>query len=895
MDAILVARELEMALLAKLLESRFVNASSNLTLPAAALLHLLRGYLGPHLTLSDLQRAVAFSPVLTWTPYAREVLVGDIRSADGVRLNVRRWNPYAADRRPFEAKLRAHAERPRPPLAATSYQGGALGTREVHFEVRNEGYGTAADVQVTGVSTPDWVEARHEANHIFLAARPQQAGVYRGQVTVWTTANPLVFEVSARSADFVVPTGAEVVLNDLLGDHPDLDRPASEALLEQQLLRLQFERLPGGLFIRRGLHSVPSRTQEWWITETDLAAGSVPASGYPEHFLLYLDVDGQVDRFPPLRVTAQHGQLGGEFAELFDLLDVQAGQKLSLLPFRGGFKTALSPTEPWRAATGHTYWLQGPRQDVLAQPEVLEFLLRRCDDRNITVNLLLCGEGELPPDLVRQHRAGRLSIRWTSAALPYRLLVCGEHSAGYVPPYGPRQGPVTVPQTLWEAATPLQGRDYREQAWQRGRNGEGTSEGGLLDLDLSVAMMRLARAIAAAPAPTSSVTFTPRQRQTLLEELPRRAREYGVDRRPVVAAPHLGVIGLSAEQVNAGANGYRVTAGGYLVRRPQDVGGLRECARYLGGLYGGVIHHSQLRKLVEAFTGYRIEPASFVIASLDVMGWAGNGYRRPRQAWEPQRRELTLFVAEALQHFGTRDTALDWLRRNVAATDEQLARALGKAEVLSLRWQSLLAAPPPASTSSTAVQSRKEQQAAPPPVRSPRPPLQFAPLTSLQDSLPDPRLAPMASVRDAVTRLVRAEGPITESWLVRRYAQQAKLNPAQVRRAVLEGASLAVQAGDLHRTVHPCGATDFVAPDQRPSLRERGTRQPEDIPLSEWCLLLESLGLQAAQCDEDKAFAEAARAYRFGTAARSARSVISLAWQAVQRGGPPQALTPEVG
>ncbi|MFD1732171.1 hypothetical protein ACFSC4_15640 [Deinococcus malanensis] len=394
--------------------------------------------------------------------------------------------------------------------------------------------------------------------------------------------------------------------------------------------------------------------------------------------------------------------VGREFAELFDLLDVQEGQKLTLNPFQGGFKATLSPAEPWRTAVGHTYWLQGPREAVLAQKDVLEFLLRRSDDKNITVNLLLCGEGDLPVDLVRQHRAGRLTIRWAEAALPYKLLVCGEQDAGYAPPYGALQRPVTIPQVLWEASAPLQGQDYREQAWQRGRSGEGTGEGGLLDLDLSVAMAKLARAIAPAEPPTSTPTLTPKQRERLIVDLPRRARQLSVDQRPVVAAPHLAALHLSADQVNAGANGYRVTAGGYLVRRHQDVGRQKECARYLGHLYGGVIHHSQLRKLVEAFTGQHLEPTSFVTASLDVMGWAGNGYRRPRQSWEPTRRELAPFVAEVLAHFDRREEALDWLRRNVAASEEQLARAVGKAEpmVSALKAQ---AAPGPSSPDTSAA------------------------------------------------------------------------------------------------------------------------------------------------------------------------------------------------
>ena len=53
-----------MTILAKLLEGDFVNASSNLTMPGAALLKLMRLYLGDDLTLKDLKRAAGLSPHL---------------------------------------------------------------------------------------------------------------------------------------------------------------------------------------------------------------------------------------------------------------------------------------------------------------------------------------------------------------------------------------------------------------------------------------------------------------------------------------------------------------------------------------------------------------------------------------------------------------------------------------------------------------------------------------------------------------------------------------------------------------------------------------------------------------------------------------------------------------
>lgn len=889
MDAGLIARELEMALLAKILETPVVNANSNWQMRAPALLYLLRQYLGDHVTLDDLHAATQVSPMLTWEPYEKAIEIAGVESRDGVRLSVRRWSPVASVRAPFEAKLREHASRPRPPIAATRYRGGVLSHRPCTVEIRNEGYGTPTDIQVTGINTPDWVTSQQTGTTLTLTADPPQGGVYRGVVKVTTTANDVHFPVIAQKAVFTLPDRDQLGLDECLGHHPDLDRTASEILLEKQLVRLGYERLPGGLFLRHSLHSVTSRTPSWWLTEADITTGRLPATGYPTEFQLYIDEDGRPDRYV-LNVTVHNQELGGEFPELFDLIDAQPGQQLTLSPYRGGFKAALSPAQPWRTASGHTFWLQGPRDKVLTHPDVTQFLLSHCDDKNITVNLLLFGEGELPADLIRQHRAGRLTIRWAPQATPFQLVACGRETVAFSLPFGSAQPTGSVSQLLWESAQPLQGQDYRELAWQRSHRGDGSGENGLIDLELSVGMTRLADAVKPAPI-TRSVRISPADSKRLLEVFPRLAREFGADVRPVAAAPLLKRLGLTADQVNAGANGYRVTAGGYLVRRPQDIGRQRDWTVYIGALYGGVIHHSQLRKLVEVFSGNRLEATSFVTASLQVMGWAGNGYRRPRQPWEPTARELTPFVAEILARFGNQDAALDWLRRHLAASETQLTRALTKAEALPRpQIQPVEALPSPRTLpKDRRVPQKAQVNPAPSTSHSPltgsRKPPRFAPLPALTDSLPDPRQAPAAAVRAAVIRLIAAEAPMTDSWLIRRYALLAKLNPKQVERVVIDQAEFAASTGQVIRTVHAGGWVDYTASANQASLREKGSRQAVDIPLAEWCELLRSLGLQAPECDEHRAFTAAAAAYKFGAAAAPARSLIALAWQIIQQEG----------
>ena len=101
-----------MTILAKLLEGDFVNGSSNLTMPGAVLLKLMRLYLGEHLTLGDLERAAALSPHLETTSYQTAYLVDDVKNSLGVRLRVHRWGPTAASRGPFDKLLREHVRAP---------------------------------------------------------------------------------------------------------------------------------------------------------------------------------------------------------------------------------------------------------------------------------------------------------------------------------------------------------------------------------------------------------------------------------------------------------------------------------------------------------------------------------------------------------------------------------------------------------------------------------------------------------------------------------------------------------------------------------------------------------------------------------------------------------------
>lgn len=125
---------------------------------------------------------------------------------------------------------------------------------------------------------------------------------------------------------------------------------------------------------------------------------------------------------------------------------------------------------------------------------------------------------------------------------------------------------------------------------------------------------------------------------------------------------------------------------------------------------------------------------------------------------------------------------------------------------------------------------------------------------------------------------------MSATWLVRRYASLARLNPRQVDRPVRQTASLAAVMGLVSEAAQPCGHVEYALARQAARVRERGARQAEDIPLSEWCALLKTLGLSSTACDEKQAYEAAAGAYGFGTSAAVARSLIGLAWRTVRAG-----------
>ena len=887
MDPHLIARELEMTVLAKLLEDRYVNANSNKLMPAAALLILMRNYLGPNLSLNDLERAVATSDVLSLKHYNNVYRVDEVATNLGVCLEVYRWNKTAATGAPFARLLQAHANRPRPPIAAANFGGQLLTPRPVKFEVTNQGYGPADAINVQGVVTPDWVQCQLKGNRIELSSAPAGGGAYRGTVSIQTNVNEVRVEVGTESIAFQIPEQDEVWLDELLPVHADLDQDRTRQLLEAQLERLGYQRLPGGVFVRSVVGSLEAeRTSEWWLTDVDLRTGMLPAFGYPATFTLFSDADSKTDKFR-FDLTGKDHLLGGELIDYYETLDVQAGQRLTLTPYQGGYKAVLSPAEPWRTLAGHTLWLQGSWAEVHAHPEVIEALVRRCDEDQITLNLLLFGEGELHRDLLRQHRAGRLTVRWSQEALPYRLVACGSaHPGFYVPPFGRLTSPAHPPLLLWEAATPVEGHDYREQSRQRGRDGSG--EGALLDLELSVQMHQLEKALRIRPQLSSPAVLNTRVRNLLYAALPRMAAQAGYFERPVHAAKLLKELQLTADQVVSAGNGVRLTEGGYLVPPPRDLGSLDQQCAYVGRLYGGIIHHSQLRKLVEVYRGTTVEPMSLVTSSLKSMGWGGNGYRRPADAWEPTIRELTPFTAQVLTHLKrNRQATLTWLRQRVAASEEQLERAVQKAEMSLINMSpsaletavkaipTLPPVPPVRSAANTLTSSRALTLKKAKPV--------FEPLVKSTQPLPSPTGA-ISQVIEAVVKLITEEGPMTERWLVHRYAALSKTTPKRAEDAVVRAAQAAVREAMVVSAEHLDGHIEYWVNSHRPKLRALGERQAQDITLGEWCELFRALRIWDRPCDEAGAYAQATTAYRLSSRAGAARPLIEHAYRQVTAG-----------
>lgn len=665
MDTGLVARELEMAILAKLLETGSVDYSSNLNMPAASLLLLTRMYLG-EVSADELRSACQASPALGWSdgPAYRS---GDVQLGGRITLRAGHMRGVRVTDRTsvYRGLLREHGSRPRPPVAASDCTELRLGARrEETCEILNHGYGAPDDIEVLGVEGPGWLQFRIAGRRVHLRAAPPP-GVYRCEVQVLTNANPVSLTVHAANICFAEPQDNEVDVEALMPEEPGLDPKVTRAALETFLTGLGYQRLPGHRFLRAEAEVPGERSASWLLSEAALLSGRLPARGYPAEFDVL--VEGQ----DPYLVTCEGGYLGGELELLLEDLGAEPTQRLTLHPHRGGFRAELGPIEAWRRARGHTLWLTASVQELRDHPQVVGWLLDTSEAKTLTVNVLLTENGTLPAGLLRQHRSGRISVRLTDAPLTARIVAIGEGEFCYPLPHGPRgrSDRSAAPHAQWQAARPLGGTDFREQARERG-------EGGLIDLELSEAMVRLGERLRPSVRAAGGSGLGFRQRWELL----RLAVIAGADLRPVDAGPLLRELGLDARQASGwqdtGTARFHLTQGGYLaIEQPT----LNAQAAYLCTLYGGVIHHSQLRKLVEEWTGRPVNPSSFVAASLQGLGWAGEGYRRPVARWEPRgHRQLNAVAREALQHFGLTE-AREWLRRRITCDDGRLERALQSA------------------------------------------------------------------------------------------------------------------------------------------------------------------------------------------------------------------------
>jgi hypothetical protein len=332
----------------------------------------------------------------------------------------------------------------------------------------------------------------------------------------------------------------------------------------------------------------------------------------------------------------------------------------------------------------------------------------------------------------------------------------------------------------------------------------------------------------------------------------------------------------------------RLTEGGYLVPPPRSLGALDLQAAYVGRLYGGIIHHSQLRKLLEVYRGVPIEPMSLVVGTLKSMGWGGNGYRRPADAWEPTIHELTPFATQVLVHLKRdRKATLAWLRQRVAANEEQLERAVQKAE------SALLNAPQPTVVPPMRVVIAPKPQpirsVTPAPAASSKPftlekakPV-FEPLVKSTQPLPSTGGA-ISQVIEAVVGLITEEGPMTQNWLVQRYAALSRSIPKRVELDVVRAAQAAAREGMVMSAEHLDGHVEYWVKSHKPKLRALGERRAQDITLGEWCELFRALGIQQQPCGELKAYDQAAAAYNLGSRAGVARPLIGHAYRQVTAG-----------
>lgn len=862
--------EMENALIELALEGEAFNPMWHCVKPAVVLLEMVRPRMERDLKLSDLVFAVQTSRSMKLTRLNQAYALRGMSSDLAVEFSLYNVNRNATlSAKHFHKHLKQFGEKPRPRIARAQPDHLALTLQDQKLVFDNVGYGVATDLHLLGVTAPDWITVNWSEEGLTASVRAENlpGGVYQATLRFRTSGGDVPVPVVYSSCAYALPSENQIDPSEWMEWHPDLDEEATRQELHGHLLGLGYQQIPGGMFVRPEDRADASFTQQWLLTPDMIERGTLPALGYPKKVTLLDDEDNE---FP---VTCENGALGG--ASLKTLLELHDAavpyMRVRAQQHLGRLRLEFTGIEEWRALEGHSFILTGNRQN-LTHPEILNHLIK-LSESNCKVDIYMGGAGEFPSALVQQHRSGRLTVFEMAQSLPFRLYAQKDQSWCYCPlPTGRINMGASLPKEL-HGATPLGGVDYRERAWTG-------DESGLLDLELSVQMQQVAEALTALNPSDSKgpkEVLTPAIERKLREDLFREARKAGVDLKPFPAAPLLKKLGLKPAQVLAYDGPIKLTRGGYLILNAHRTN-KSAAIQYAVRAYGGIIHHSQLRKLTECFMGRHYDPKSFMNESRAPCGWGGYGYRRPPMVWEPESRQLPKVLQELLDRYeGKQEQVANWARTHLTMKEDKLEQALREARQTWKPKPAASSAPAPVKPQQKTIQAgpiRTEPAIKPPPApQSPapakEPPVQFKgklePEPLYTSKLPDPRTQVLTAVKAKVLQIVQHEGPMTQSYLIKRYGvlcgRPDRLIETHVKQALQECLT-------EHQIVQERG---FDAVEGSLVLRHLGqkfvpkeckNRQPEQIPLGELLELGRTLRRQNPRASSKAILQEVARVYK---------------------------------
>nr|WP_256488216.1 hypothetical protein [Deinococcus sp. HSC-46F16] len=323
--------------------------------------------------------------------------------------------------------------------------------------LRNGGYGTDADLHVTGVTRPDWLVATVNGRHVELRANPAYNGYYRGPVVVQTSAGEATCTVVSHQWRCPPVKSDPVDWRSLVTRHAHLDEEVVRHAVEQHLSAAGYRPLTGGFFAlgsqEAGAHGTAEVhvTTTWRVTAKQLREARLPAQGHAPLVRLY-SPDG-TDRYDvPFDGEALHGEA---LEELFLMWDVKVGRELHLTPYRGHYRFEVHRPGTWLNAKADEYGIVGTLAALHRTPHFWDQLEEWLADAPVRV-LLHGPEAGLLAE-TRRRFPKRLTVRLTDRPVGEDRLYfikAGELVEARGLPGGQLLKGGSWPAALWEEAAP---------------------------------------------------------------------------------------------------------------------------------------------------------------------------------------------------------------------------------------------------------------------------------------------------------------------------------------------------------------------------------------------------------------------------------------------------------